>query len=1798
MMLAQVQPRTLDTGVFVGNTHIKLGNVSSQIHSLSQAQKKKKVKDKKTIMLGVEFCKSLQWQNWEPGKEFIRTLTLKNVRLKTQKIRFSTPSSNYFTTLYPQTVTLNAGTSFSLPVTFRPVEKRDYEDSIAFDVEDGTFSVPLRAILPRHHLHFQEILQLPNCAVCGTSEGSFILQNTTNLQTVFRWEVPQPFVLLPASGVLEPKCEIQMKVLFQPQAALVYDGIATCWFGVNEQLERSIRLLSIAKYPHLIVSIPGNTTESDGGPGPTLHFGHVGVGTMLEKHIEIHNLTMVDSPFRIEHAKQPSHLDSNFHCEVVHALAPAQGKLKIPVQFCPRAVGVESVDYFHLIPAGNFTKTVVKVSGTCQGPQLSLSKPMLNFDLVNIGNKVLRTLEITNSSIVSAHYQFDIDSSESVFSFDRSCGTLGPGDTHSLHVTFSPNHTIPYYRRVACLIHHQEPLFLDLIGTCHSDLDTPAVLLPKHVSLYKTNRARGFTGYPPDILSAMLQEGKLSIDAEGALVPLTQDEDEKLVEGPVDIDPVSEIYDDGISTFPFHVTASTREFEFGCFSIHSLGEKLPLSLTNHTKGKLIVIWTSKQHSPFRVSPEYTEIPPLKSTSFRVVFHPSQPNTLYGGELEGFMFYKVLRDYRNVEDATICPPWCITLRARGHTFELGHEHFVATCVLDSPKMVFPPVNQNGQALRTLLLQNTGTSALTYLIDNENSPSVQVKPTSALVAPGYHQVILLRTEPNDRILTKHCLSVQFNYSNNYIQNIVLFSRAETPQLLLEQEGRLYFKPTCVGCESQHLYTLKNCSRVPLNFRWNIQHEDTPFFSVNPASGIIKPNETMAQIWTFVPQDEKKYTAKATVIAWVAKDGWEPIKKCRYVLRITGDGCVGSIFTQEEQVDLGNILVGSFQSCDLMLLNKGDCTLIYSLSAKQEITGPCDLDEVINDPVALEFEHKEGQLPARAKLSFTVTARPARRLQYQWTISYRILTPKAQDPENAVGKEQFLCCVTAQGVYPSLTIVDACPAGSASSLSKFQLWRFFSLERMNTYLQSDPTPEELIYRVPTRHSTSRRPHINTPVLLDFNFGAAPVGTEPFVALLLLENKGIVSVTWDFLFPADQQIELEYWAETWEFNPSEIHQMRIQDNKLFSVSPRSGVLSPGQQQRVQLMYRHDFVGTDRLPVLLKLSHGREILLNFIGVTVESGQRYVHFTGTKHTFTPMAIGSSNPSKQIYELFNGGSVAVIYEIDLEPLRKIQEQNYHHPIFQCLNPRGEILPGSTACVEWIFSPLEAKTYSVNVPIHILGGDSALITFEGIGYDRNVLGESAVFEVSSPIVTTPRLKVPGQVVYITQQKVTFGDMPVFCKSSRLLFLNNPSQSEAAFFTWYAGSANASQTLQVSPLSGVARPGESTNITVTIQTGEQAAFYILDLVCEIYMEKALAMYEEELVRWEEEEERQSVEFTVSDTKMQPSGTSKNILPSSGFVEVKANQRLTEIQRYKTLPPIKNAEAIPPPASRDRKSRRAEKEAQRVWSRPEPPAPLQLHLLVTGRSYYIPDFLSQFQNDFQRHFQNQLPTKQAERPAYMNLQPETGESEVNPKKLSPETQEMATDIMASIIRNLLDDTHFHEELAQTQNDPLPYFSQLGSQGNLPAMETITGNVELIPSERKARTPPASQEEQEMEGITTNSHKAPKEESHVESQMNQHPLQDEELKENAKRTPAFSQMIESVLENTLLNILVEANRGEVVLTTRPRVIALPPVTPRGFSPTSTARSISLGQNMAGTPTTKQQTVADSPRPFPSAEGQ
>ncbi|OXB77111.1 UNVERIFIED_CONTAM: hypothetical protein H355_007758 [Colinus virginianus] len=713
--------------------------------------------------------------------------------------------------------------------------------------------------------------------------------------------------------------------------------------------------------------------------------------------------------------------------------------------------------------------------------------------------------------------------------------------------------------------------------------------------------------------------------------------------------------------------------------------------------------------------------------------------------------------------------------------------------------------------------------------------------------------------------------------------------------------------------------------------------------------------------------------------------------------------------------------------------------------------------------------------------------------------------------------------------LRIIDACSAGSASSISRMHLWRLLSLDTLNEYLERDPAPSKLTCKVPTRHRA-------------------------------------------FLFPSDQKMDMEHWAEDADLSPQELHQMRIQDNQLFSISPKAGKLLPGQEEAVQLSHRHDFIGTDHLPVLLKVSYGHEILLNFRGVTVEREQRYVHFASSKHLFMPIAVGTSHPPIQvsilgsktssitmlnlIYELYNGGSVPVMFEVQLDSIERVQKDNYQHPVFLCLTPRGEIAPGTTGRIEWIFSPLEARTYLVDVPIHILGGDSVLITFQGEGYDLKATEESATFrEVLSPSVLlgSTRLTVPGQAASLSHHRICIGNIPDCTRVSRLVFLNNISESKATVFTWRTGNVKDSEVLQIAPEQGVVQPRGSTPCFITLQPSGNVSFYSIDLVCEVYTQESLIQYERDMQEWEMEKERQAVEFTITEQDLRaekkprpPAGSSSDFAETEDLCEPSV-----VVRKYKTLPPIKNHPVTKLPAGHSCRRLLSDKEASHVWVKPEPPRPILLHLDVTARSHSTEDFFSNFSSEFHKYF---LPCPVTHQMLFVDGSVDRDRMERDPKWLSlatasKEELQIVTDVLTGVIRGLLENTQFHNAVRRSLQEPIPYFSQFQHEKSAKTQQCST-----VPSRLSAY--PDLFTKEDGEGKEMRQESSPSNDFLGSWEGLSEIFHHEQLREQKtmmKRHPTFRNLVEMVLENTLQNILVEASCGEVVLTARPRVIALPP---------------------------------------------
>ncbi|XP_017712400.1 PREDICTED: coiled-coil domain-containing protein 108 isoform X4 [Rhinopithecus bieti] len=1755
-------------------------SMDTQMHS-----PKKQERVKKRVIWGIEVAEELHWKGWELGKETTRSLVLKNRSLKLQKMKYRPPKTKFFFTVIPQPIFLSPGITLTLPIIFRPLEAKEYVDQLWFEKAEGMFCVGLRATLPCHRLICPPSLQLPMCAVGDTTEAWFCLDNVGDLPTFFTWEFSSPFQMLPTMGLLEPGQASQIKVTFQPLTAVIHEVQATCWYGAGSRQRSSIQLQAVAKCAQLLVSIKHKCLEDQDAEGfqKLLYFGSVAVGCTSERQIRLHNPSAVNAPFRIEISPDELAEDQAFSCPTARGVVLPGEKKCVSVFFHPKTLDTRTVDYFSIMPSGCASKTLLKVVGFCRGPAVSLQHYCVNFSWVNLGERSEQPLWIENQSDCTAYFQFAIDCLESVFSIRPAFGTLVGKARMTLHCAFQPTHPIICFRRVACLIHHQDPLFLDLMGTCHSDTTKPAILKPQHLTWYRIHLARGLTLYPPDILDAMLKEKKLAQDQNGTLmIPIQDLEDMPAPQYPY-IPPMTEFFFDGTSDmtiFPPPVSIEPVEVDFGACPGPEAPNPIPLCLMNHTKGKIMVVWTRRSDCPFWVTPETCDVPPLKSMAMRLHFQPPHPNCLYAVELEAFAIYKVLQNYSNIEeDCTMCPSWCLTVRAQGHSYFSGFEHHIPQYSLDVPKL-FPAVSSGEPTYRSLLLVNKDCMLLTFSLAPQRGSDVILRPTSGLVAPGAHQIFLICTYPKGSSWKQHTFYLQCNASPQYLKEVSMYSREEPLQLKLDTHKSLYFKPTWVGCSSTSPFTFRNPSRLPLQFEWRVSEQHRKLLAVQPSRGLIQPSERLTLTWTFSPLEETKYLFQVGMWVWEAglSPNANPAATTHYMLRLVGVGLTSSLSAKEKQLDFGNVLVNSKQSRFLVLLNDGNCTLYYRLYLEQGSPEAVD-----NHPLALQLDQTEGSMPPRSQDTICLTAYPKHQSQYSWTISYSLLSHR----DNKAGEKQELCCVSLVAVYPLLSILDISSMGSAEGITRKHLWRLFSLDLLNSYLERDPTPCELTYKVPTRHSMSQIPRILTPLRLDFNFGAAPFKAPPSVVFLALKNNGVVPLDWAFLFPSDQRIDVELWAEQAELNSTELHQMRVQDNCIFSISPKAGSLSPGQEQMVELKYSHLFIGTDHLPVLFKVSHGREILLNFIGVTVKPEQKYVHFTSTTHQFIPVPIG-----------------------DTLPPRQVQEKNFDHPIFCCLNPKGEIQPGTTARVLWIFSPIEAKTYMVDVPIHILGWNSALIHFQGVGYDPHMMGDTAPFHNISSWDNSSihsRLVVPGQNVFLSQSHISLGNIPVQSKCSRLLFLNNISKNEEIAFSWQPSPLDFGE-VSVSPMIGVVAPEEMVPFVVTLRASVHASFYSVDLVCKLYPQQLMRQYHEELQEWKDEKVRQEVEFTITDRKMKKRTCCTACEP---------------VRKYKTLPPIKNQQSVSRPASWKLQTPKEEMS----WPCPQPPSPGMLCLGLTARAHATDYFLANF-SEFPCHFlHREMPKRKAP----------TEESETSKEKspnkwgpVSKQKKQLLVDILTTIIRGLLEDKNFHEAVDQSLVEQVPYFCQFWNElstkfkdqkntlylmpvlpvsssswedgkgkqpkEDRPEHDPGLGKKEEGEEEEKGEEEEEELEEEEEEEEETEEEELGKEEIEKEEERDekgekvswagirptpqpesqesiqwqwQQQLkvmvkeeQEQDEKEAIRRLPAFTNLQEALLENMIQNILVEASRGEVVLTSRPRVIALPPLcVPRILTP-------------------------------------
>ena len=1314
---------------------------------------------------GVDCVDSLAWKagKWEPGGEYVLKLIVKNVSVNTVKIKYELPKTKFFSMEFPQLLTLSPGTFVALDVIFRPIVLEPYDDAIVFRTEAGQFAVRVCSRISTLRVETPAEIDFGFCPVGEVTTKTLFVRNTGQKTATFNVEHGPPFQLSPCEGKVAPGGSVAVTVAFEPTDATVFvASVVTYVPGLAPLLTK---VSGIGKYPFLSASdqhldwgtvLFGTRPEEKEIELRNQSFVDAAFEVVANEGDRAASFTFVPPRGRIPpestvmvkvkyHPLSPR----TYTCDTFTVVTPGGNDVRLT------CVGQADGPSVTLARKEAPSATAGHASG-----RPKLSRPSsLQFGDVRIGSVTSRVVYLSNDSALPVPFQFVVED-KGTFLFSATSGVIPPQLQTHVTLFFEPKVSGNFYRRVFCLFKDQLPLCIDCIGTGYADLSRrPPPLSLAQVDAHRRRQRAGLGRLSPAELEELLATDPQWFDLRQVDVSPCGGSPTRLSRSgeatELELGIVAQFFEEQCGCGD-EVRMEQQFLDFGPCSRDRHPEPKMVRIFNRTNAKVTCMWRVPEsdddddEADFLCLPAVADIPAHGSYTFKVAFLPTQNDFYYNQEVEVYVFFKSNRNFRLVNEQTLTPPWCMTIPVFGHTFGAATSQFlprISTSLVNN-QVHFSPCYVGDSVYQTFQVCNDSDTPSTFKIEQEPTGVFTMKPTLGVVGPGDFVLIAVRFSPSAAGAARGRASLIMNNSASEATKIELLGNGCVMDVAFENRGALYFKPTCVGIVTTRTFTFTNTSRVPLVYRWELPATLEGAVALVPEAGRLAGNETVSVQCTFSPKRTGVFHGKMPL--WMRPLGGETSLGLaeRRFLNVIGEGREGAVSFAPDVLDMGTTLVGADVTRTLVLSNTSDADLHFRLDS---ILGTdYDLLDANHDgqvstaelrsysavqttaPPAggaaslLGFEPSLGLLPARSRLPVHVTYRPSHPTTNQFRVfcdvvvagpdgtavwdqrsRAAVLSPRSQAraAEAAETAEPLMCSVVGRAAYPTLQIVDA----RSALLSPATLWSQFALRQLNFELSTPLTRDQMRLNLRTGVGDDDLNALFQNFLWEFT--PRPAGSAAEVVLLSFKNASKLPLDFAFKMPNESDVEIEQWADAGEPTEDELRQNSIVDSRLFEIEPKSGSLGEGETATVRLSYQYastDFGGDHCIPVLFKLAKGKQVRIWLRGRTLPPSQARLYApVAEKVQLRPVAIGHASPPVQTVTVRNPSDCDVEYTLSLDALTALQAANYDFPVFRCPladaegTVHGFIDRGSVANIPFVFQPLEAREYTVRLPITYQG-----------------------------------------------------------------------------------------------------------------------------------------------------------------------------------------------------------------------------------------------------------------------------------------------------------------------------------------------------------------------------------------------------------------------------------------------------------------------------------------------------------------
>lgn len=1506
---------------------------------------------------GVDCSDDITWRIWNVGGEYERKFVIKNVHDKRQIISYKLPKQKAtFFVEFPEPATISSGMSYSLLVRFRPIELVEHHDELEINVKGrGSFKIRLDAYTPYAHLTTPSKFDFNMCPVNVSSRHVFQIKNTGTVPLSFYWEIPQPFSLEPSHGSLIEGQSMDVTVAFTPTSACAGVAQAICRLDETNDIIAVTNFSGIGKFAFIRLKDCNEGTVDFGNVlTSTSEVKYLSLvnPSFVDTDFDL-GLTNPDITNAFIITPMSGTVPRGGETRLTIKFNPKNSGAHYTSDFSVNSVSCATISKFRLtgsavgpkvhLSASNVDFGDVDIESFYRDPSNPSAATVLSNTKVTTPSTVDKWVTVHNDSDIPIKFHFAGCDPGCAFRVTPVAGMLKAKSSTNVKITFAPTSPINHLRRIFVMTSGGEhALILDVFGSAFTSKIRPAPFNAKAVQLFFSKLEYGLGAMTPEeaerLISAINSGEEVSASQAGAQDAFRAALEEikypkKRRGGFATVFPKSA----GKYSFPFTIDRTQLTIRH-----ETVGQVQTVVVRNTTTSKATANWATPAGDNgkfWSVEPQSQDVPSMGSAIFRITCAPNAPAQTFGSYLECYVNYKTMRSFRLVNEDVFTPPHCLLVQC---THLAPHRENGPVPAVTFPAAIsFQPCREQRSVYQVLELTNNGDTSIAFDlqiessmvpdahnkeyfstgsadVDEQGNPIVpdpeddlivnkrkallsevfQCYPSAGTLPAKSSFMVLAKFTPARVSKFYGALHISYNGAPSISGNVLLKGEGFVPQIELDSNSVLAFRPTTVGGSTTRQYTVTNMSRIPLTFRAHIPEEFQDTVQLTPDVATLKGCEKLKITATFSPQEARVYEFKFPVTVSVPTETDIPLSGT--MMNVTGttnapsmgtknaadinaspeipalddgapyfnsskappeaaatqmctckaEGHAAFLSLEPLSTNLGDIGVGAPTNFPLTIYNTGLSDVGFVLRYK--------LLSCEDDPTAVGKIEKgllsfgpapNGSIRARSHHTVSVCTKLSVRGKHSMVV-YVIsggdlsLLEQQEDPSEEQLAALPQCIVTANGQHSTLQIADA----RCVYQQKSQLWRQMSIGKINdALLQPVDAKDRQMRALSFDDSLAALAPIACNLGVDV-FHAAPIRVH-----IALANNGSSRVDFRFRFPIDNEIPKEPWHADQRGLDDPI--ANVVDRGLFDISPRSGCVEAGDQTIITFTYFHSDVGTHQLPVILRVEEGRQVLLQLSATTIEPGKKHLLFHhDSRHELVPVAIGDLEPPIQYTEVQNLSATSANYSIDESTLTSLKDANYDFPILQCLNPRGVIPPMSSLLLSWFFRPLEAKAYEAAINVSVEGGDSYNFTIAGKGYHPKHISKNeicSIYETMFPMPRVPTLVHPSLPLRLSTDVLCFGPVPFHSFHRRHVALTNSHDEDTFIFEWRSVLQHGDQIFEVEPPRGVIEPGVTVHFCITLYTGSFSHIIDTPVHCHV-MNESLRLRRQERIAAREEERR----------------------------------------------------------------------------------------------------------------------------------------------------------------------------------------------------------------------------------------------------------------------------------------------------------------------------------------------------------